>query len=110
MQRNETFDIITEADARALPRGEPVTLARGGHVTPLAEDTLRERRITVVREDAVSPDDAALAPKADDPAGGHRQRPHGHRRCGRPWWRCCAAAGWRCDDLGTAHDRPGGLP
>jgi len=43
------FDIITEADARALPRGEPVMLTRGGHVTPLAHDTLRERRIEVVR-------------------------------------------------------------
>ena len=58
----KTFDIITEADARVLPRGETVGLARGGHVTPLAADTLRDRRITVVREGTVSPDEAALAP------------------------------------------------
>src|SRR5438067_9547401 len=59
------FDIITEADARVLPRGEPVMLARGGHVTPLAVDTLQERRIDVVREGCASPDEASLAPRAD---------------------------------------------
>jgi len=59
------FDIITEADARALPRGEPVMLTRGGHVTPLAHDTLRERRIEVAREGRASADEAALAPRAD---------------------------------------------
>ena len=58
------FDIITEADARSLPPGEAVTLARGGHVTPLAQDTLRERRVVVVREGSVSADDGALAPPA----------------------------------------------
>jgi ribose 5-phosphate isomerase B len=56
------FDIITESDARVLERGEMVMLARGGHVTPLARDTLRERRVTVVEEGRASPDDAALAP------------------------------------------------
>jgi ribose 5-phosphate isomerase B len=59
------FDIITESDARVLPRGEPVMLARGGHVTPLAQDTLNERRIAVVLEGRVSPDEASLAPRAD---------------------------------------------
>jgi ribose 5-phosphate isomerase B len=59
------FDIITESDARVLPHGEPVTLARGGHVTPLAQDTLNERRIAVVREGRVSADEASLAPRAD---------------------------------------------
>jgi ribose 5-phosphate isomerase B len=59
------FDIITEADARVLPRGEPVTLARGGHVTPLAHDTLKERRIDVVPEEGLTPDAVALAPAAD---------------------------------------------
>ena len=61
----KTFDIITEVDARALPHGETVALARHGHVTPLAEDTLRERRITVVRDGQASPDAESLAPKAD---------------------------------------------
>ena len=48
-----------------LERGETVMLARGGHVTPLARDTLRERRITVIEEGRTSPDDASLAPPAD---------------------------------------------
>jgi len=59
------FDIITEADARVLPRGEPVMLARGGHVTPLAQDTLNERRIAIVREGRASSDEMSLAPRAD---------------------------------------------
>src|SRR5438105_8810665 len=59
------FDIITEADARVLPRGETVVLATGGHVTPLARDTLAERRVTVVPEGSVSADEASLAPVAD---------------------------------------------
>jgi ribose 5-phosphate isomerase B len=59
------FEIITEADARVLPPGETVMLARRGHITPLAQDTLRERRITVVQEGMTSGDEALLAPKAD---------------------------------------------
>lgn len=59
------FDIITEADARVLASGETVMLARRGHITPLAQDTLRERRVTVIAEDAVSADEASLAPRAD---------------------------------------------
>jgi len=59
------FEIITESDARVLPRGEPVLLARGGHVTPLAQDTLRERKIAVVQEGRASADEASLAPRAD---------------------------------------------
>src|SRR4051794_11036670 len=59
------FDIITESDARVLPRGEAVLLARGGHVTPLAQDTLRERRISVIAEGRASPEEASLAPPAD---------------------------------------------
>lgn len=57
------FEILTEADARVLEPGTTVTLATGGHVTPLALDTLRERRVTVVR-DGVAGDDARLAPVA----------------------------------------------
>src|SRR5438067_11297789 len=40
-------------------------LAKGGHITPLAADTLKERRVTLVREGQASEADAALAPKAD---------------------------------------------
>jgi ribose 5-phosphate isomerase B len=59
------FDIITEADARVLARGETVALAPGGHITPLARDTLRDRRVTVVEEGRASVDEQALAPRAD---------------------------------------------
>jgi ribose 5-phosphate isomerase B len=59
------FDIITEADARVLPPGTRVALAPGGHITPLARDTLRERRITVVHEGRVAEDEAGLMPVAD---------------------------------------------
>ena len=62
----KTFQIITEADARQIERGATVELAKGGHVTPLAQDTLKERRVTVVTagsvDPAIPPD---LAPKAD---------------------------------------------
>ncbi len=60
------FDIITEADARTLDIGATVELAKGGHVTPLARDTLVSRRITVVpagSADSSLPGD--LAPVSD---------------------------------------------
>jgi ribose 5-phosphate isomerase B len=58
----ERFAIITEADARRIARGATVELEKGGHVTPLAQDTLRERRVTVVPAgsfDATLPPDLA---------------------------------------------------
>lgn len=55
------FQIVTEADARVLDHGSSIVLARGGHITPLAADTLRSRRISVVRE-AGGGDEAGLAP------------------------------------------------
>ncbi len=61
----KTFDIITEADARALAHGETVRLARGGHVTPLAQDTLNARRVTVLHDDRTSLEELSLAPPAD---------------------------------------------
>ena len=59
------FEIITESDARVLERGETVLLARGGHVTPLAADTLKERRVTVLRDGQAPDAAAALVPKAE---------------------------------------------
>jgi RpiB/LacA/LacB family sugar-phosphate isomerase len=59
------FEIITEADARVLDVGETVELQRGGHVTPLAADTLKARRITVLSDDYLAPDADGLAPVAD---------------------------------------------
>lgn len=59
------FALIDEQTARRLEPGTTVELEAGGHVTPLASDTLRARRITVVPAgsvDAAIPDD--LAPVA----------------------------------------------
>jgi len=56
--------MVTEADARVLEYGTTIVLVSGGHITPLAQDTLRARRVTVVRDDA-DVDVAALAPRAD---------------------------------------------
>jgi ribose 5-phosphate isomerase B len=58
------FQMITEADARVIEYGSTVTLVAGGHVTPLAADTLKARRVSVVRESG-GEDDASLAPRAD---------------------------------------------
>jgi ribose 5-phosphate isomerase B len=60
------FDIITETDARQIEIGATVELSKGGHVTPLAQDTLRERRVTVVPAGSVDPSlPADLPPRAD---------------------------------------------
>jgi ribose 5-phosphate isomerase B len=58
------YEIITESEARRIPYGATVALRPGGHVTPLALDTLRARRVTVIR-DIADVDVAALAPVAD---------------------------------------------
>ena len=60
----KSFDIITEADARTLEIGSAVSLKPGGHVTPLAADTLKARRITVLGGVAEASLDG-LAPVAD---------------------------------------------
>jgi len=56
------FGLIGEAEARQIEPGSTVELEKGGHVTPLAWDTLRERRVTVVPAgtvDASLPSDLA---------------------------------------------------
>jgi ribose 5-phosphate isomerase B len=55
--------MITEADARVLEIGSTIALVSGGHITPLAQDTLKARRISIVRE-GNDPDAADLAPVA----------------------------------------------
>lgn len=60
----KTFDIITEADARNLEVGSSVVLKPGGHVTPLAADTLKARRVSVLSQVA-EPSLDGLAPVAD---------------------------------------------
>jgi len=59
------YEIITEADARVLEIGETVALQKGGHVTPLAADTLKARRVTVVSDDVLDRADDDLAPVSD---------------------------------------------
>src|SRR5687767_4815511 len=56
--------MITEADARVLEPGSTVVLVAGGHITPLAQDTLNSRRVSVVSEH-IAGDTAALVPNAD---------------------------------------------
>jgi ribose 5-phosphate isomerase B len=58
------FQMITEADARVIDYGATVTLVAGGHITPLAADTLKARRVAVIRDTGDS-DDASLAPRTD---------------------------------------------
>lgn len=58
------FEFITEADARVIDVGASVTLAPGGQITPLALDTLRARKVTLVR-DVLDTDAASLVPVAD---------------------------------------------
>jgi ribose 5-phosphate isomerase B len=60
----KTFDIITEADARVLDAGETVALRKGGHITPLAADTLAARRVTVLADDRLQSAEENLAPAA----------------------------------------------
>jgi ribose 5-phosphate isomerase B len=55
--------MVTEADARVLEAGSTIVLVVGGHITPLAQDTLNARRISVVREGS-DPDASDLAPAA----------------------------------------------
>ena len=60
------FDIITESEARKIDVGATVELAAGGHVTPLARDTLASRRVTVVAAGTLDPSlPADLAPVSD---------------------------------------------
>ena len=58
----KSFEIITEADARVLDIGETIALKKGGHITPLAADTLAARRITVLADDRLQNADENLAP------------------------------------------------
>ena len=60
------FSLISEADARRLEPGSIVELEPGGRVTPLAADTLRARRVTVVpagtSDPTLPPDLAPISP------------------------------------------------
>jgi ribose 5-phosphate isomerase B len=60
----KSFEIITEADARVLEIGETIALKQGGHITPLAADTLKARRVIVLADDRLQAADENLAPVA----------------------------------------------
>src|SRR5687768_16546684 len=55
--------MVTEADARVLDYGSTIVLIAGDHITPLASDTLKARRVSIVRE-SHDVDVASLAPTA----------------------------------------------
>ena len=56
--------MVTEADARVLEYGSTIVLVAGGHITPLAQDTLAARRISVIADGADAGIES-LAPAAD---------------------------------------------
>jgi ribose 5-phosphate isomerase B len=104
------FALIAETDARQIPEGATVELEAGGHVTPLALDTLKARRITVVRsgtlDAALPPDLAPVFPVRRVAIGGdHSSLPlkaaiTAHLR----------SAGLSVDDLGTHATDPVDYP
>jgi ribose 5-phosphate isomerase B len=49
------FNFIGETEAQRIDVGSTVELEPRGHVTPLAQDTLRARRVTVVRAGSLDP-------------------------------------------------------
>jgi ribose 5-phosphate isomerase B len=102
------FQMITEADARLLDHGSTVVLVAGGHVTPLALDTLKARRIALVREDVVD-DSESLAPRAQIHrvaiAGDHTSLTL--KRAIRDYLR---GRGMAVDDLGTDTSDPVDYP
>jgi ribose 5-phosphate isomerase B len=103
------FEIITEADARVLEIGETVALAKGGHITPLAADTLKSRRVTVIADGVVDPADGGLAPVSDI-----RRVAIGSDHTGLSLkaaiTRALRAQGIAVDDLGTLDAEPVDYP
>src|SRR4029453_2201873 len=101
------FDIITEADARVLEPGSTVRLSARGHITPLAQDTLRSRRVTVIfdyaRALAAAPGQAAVRSVAigSDHAG------FDLKAALVPWLR---ARGVAVEDVGVIEKAPADYP
>ena len=105
MQR---FQLITEADARVLELGSTVVLVAGGHITPLAHDTLSARRVSVISEGSAG-DASSLAPRAEirtvAVAGDHTSLPLKHAIVAHLRRRGLAA-----HDLGTTTSDPVDYP
>jgi ribose 5-phosphate isomerase B len=104
------FSLITEADAQRLEPGTTVALRPGGHITPLARDTLRERRIDVVTGEPL--DASAVAGLA--PVAAPRRVALGADHTGLALKRALAAhlrgAGLAVHDLGTDTADPVDYP
>jgi ribose 5-phosphate isomerase B len=101
------FDIITEADARVLEPGSTVRLASRGLVTPLAQDTLRSRRITVVFEDGRSPENIPTAAAVKRLAIGSDHVGFDLKAALVPWLR---ARGIAVEDVGILEKAPADYP
>jgi ribose 5-phosphate isomerase B len=102
------FEIITEAEARMLEPGSTVVLLPRGHVTPLAADTLRARRITVIAADA-GRTSSELVPVADIRRLAIASDHTGIdlKRALVTWAR---GRGLAVEDLGVAHRTPADYP
>jgi ribose 5-phosphate isomerase B len=104
------FALIAEAEARQIPVGATVELEPGGHITPLAKDTLAARRVTVVRVgtvDASLPSDLApVFPVTRVAIGGD----HGSLELKAALVAHLRAAGLAVDDLGTHAAAPVDYP
>ena len=101
------FDIITEADARVLEPGSTVRLSARGHVTPLAQDTLRSRRIAVVFEDGRALDGAPGQAAVRSVAIGSDHVGFDLKAALVPWLR---ARGVAVEDVGVIEKAPADYP
>jgi ribose 5-phosphate isomerase B len=104
------FSLIAEAEARQIPVGATVELERGGHITPLAKDTLAARRVTVVPagtlDAALPPDLAPAFPITRIAIGGD----HGSLALKAAITAHLRGAGLSVDDLGTLTADPVDYP
>jgi ribose 5-phosphate isomerase B len=104
---SKRFDIITEADARVLEPGSTVRLSPRGHITPLAQDTLRSRRITVVFEDGRALEGAPAQGVVKSVAIGSDHVGFDLKAALVPWLR---ARGVAVDDVGVLEKVPADYP
>jgi ribose 5-phosphate isomerase B len=101
------FDIITEADARVLEPGSTVRLSARGHITPLAQDTLRSRRVTVIFDDARALDAAPGQAAVRSVAIGSDHVGFDLKAALVPWLR---ARGVAVEDVGVIEKAPADYP
>jgi ribose 5-phosphate isomerase B len=101
------FDIITEADARVLEPGSTVRLSARGHITPLAQDTLRSRRVTVIFDDARALDAAPGQAAVRRVAIGSDHAGFDLKAALVPWLR---ARGVAVEDVGVIEKAPADYP